>query len=101
MSSQGTTCALFAIYTTLVTLGSWFHIAAFFFFLLYLAIAHHQIRVAGKAGRGEKKARGQGVWKKKRIKKKRDAVSNSINLQARKPKNIVMLLEIPINSPWR
>ena len=38
---------------------------------------------------------------KKRIKKKRDAVSNSINLQARKPKNIVMLLEIPINSPWR
>ena len=66
MSSQGTTCALFAIYTTLVTLGSWFHIAAFFFFLLYLAIAHHQIRVAGKAGRGEKKARGQGVWKKKK-----------------------------------
>ena len=49
----------------------------------------------------EKKARGQGVWKRREKRKKRDAVSNSIKLQARKPKNIVMLLEIPINSPWR
>ena len=54
-----------------------------------------------KVRKGREKGKRTGCMEKKRIKKKRDAVSNSINLQARKPKNIVMLLEIPINSPWR
>lgn len=102
MNSQGTTCALFAIYTTLVTLGSWFHIVAFFFFLLYLATAHHQIKQNSRKDRkGREKGKRTGSMEKKRKKKKRDAMSNSIKLQARKPKNIVLFLEIPINSTWR
>ena len=54
-----------------------------------------------KTGRREKKARVQGVWKRREKRKKEMPCQTVIKLQARKPKNIVRLLEIPINSPWR
>lgn len=75
MNSQGTTCSLFTIYMTLVTLEEQFHIVACFF--PYLA-AHHQNKQEGKKER-ERVGREVGGTKEKR-ERKRDDMSNSIKV---------------------
>lgn len=65
---------------TLVTLGSWFHIVAFFSLsFLYLATtAHHQIKQYQERQEGERKRQeGQGVWKRREKRKKRCHVKQS------------------------
>lgn len=52
MNSQVTTCSLFTIYVTFVTLEQWFPIVSWFF--LYLA-SHHQNKWEGKKGWKERK----------------------------------------------
>ena len=70
MNSQGTTCALFAIYTTLVTLGSWFHIAAFFSFfctqLLLTTKSEQQERQEGERKRQEDRVYGKETNKEEK-----------------------------------